>query len=178
MFCKQCGESLEPDVKFCGKCGAAISKQDSSKPESSLTDLTQNNAIWNPDAASNWSIIFTPAFGSYLHAMNWQTLGENDRAKSSMGWFYLSLAMLAVYFLMGLSMPKGAAKGAALLLSLLYLTVWYFSVGKAQSKFVKDKFGSDYPRRKWGKPLLICVAAIVGYKIAVMVIGFIVGITN
>jgi len=178
MFCKQCGESFEPDVKICRKCGAPMSKLDSSTTKPPMNDLTQSNAIWNPNAASNWSIIFTPAFGSYLQSLNWKTLGENERAKSSMGWFYFSLAMLAIYLLMGISMPEKVADGAARLLALVYLIVWYFFVGKAQAKFVKEKFGTDYPRRAWGKPLLIGVAAIVGYFIAAMIVGFIVGITN
>jgi len=180
MFCQQCGEGLEPDVKFCGKCGTPVAKSAASVPSSSLNDLTtEKNAIWNPDAASNWSIIFTPAFGSYLHALNWRTLGENERARSSMGWFYVSLAMLAVYVLMGLSMTEAkGADAAARILAFLYLIVWYFSVGRAQAKFVKNKFGSDYPRLTWGKPLLIGVAAIIGYFIIAMVIGFIFGITT
>jgi hypothetical protein len=134
------------------------------------------NAIWNPDAASNWSLIFTPAFGSYLHALNWRTLGEPDRAQSAMVWFYCGLGMLFVYIFMGFFIAdKKAADGAARGLAFLYLIIWYFSAGRAQAKYVKGKFGSDYPRRSWSKPLLIGVAAIVGYFTLAVVIGFIIG---
>ena len=137
----------------------------------------KENAIWNPNAASNWSLIFTPAFGSYIHALNWRTLGETDRAKSAMGWFYFSLIMLVVYIFMGMFIAnEKAADGAARGLGFLYLLIWYFSAGKSQAKYVKEKFGKDYPRRGWGKPLLIGVAAIVGYLFLAVAIGVTLGI--
>lgn len=67
-------------------------------------------------------------------ALNWRTLGEPDK-KSAMGWFYFSLAMLGVYVLMGVFMQKPEeADGAARGVGFLYLIVWYFSVGRAQSE--------------------------------------------
>jgi hypothetical protein len=136
-----------------------------------------SNAIWNPNAASNWSLIFTPAFGSYLNALNWRTLGEPDRAQSAMVWFYCSLGLLFVYIFMGVFIAdKKVVDGASRVLAFLYLLIWYFSAGRAQAKYVKGKFGSDYPRRSWSKPLLIGVAAIVGYFMLAFVIGFIIGI--
>ncbi len=180
MFCQQCGENLQPDAKFCAKCGAPTSKLAVKPTESSSNPNVATNesgAIWNPNAASNWSLIFTPAFGSYLHALNWRTLGEQDRARSAMGWFYFSLAMLVVYIFMGMFIAdEKAADVAARGLGFLYLIIWYFSAGRAQAKYVKKKFGSDYPRRSWGKPLLIGVAAIVGYLALAVAIGFTIGI--
>ena len=35
-----------------------------SRPEAS-------NALWNPNTAANWSFLFSPLFGAYLHALNW-----------------------------------------------------------------------------------------------------------
>ena len=71
---------------------------------------------------------------------------------------------------------ENAAVGAARGLAFLYLLIWYFSAGRAQAKYVKGKFASDYPRRAWSKPLLIGVAAMVGYITVAWVIGFIIGI--
>ena len=104
--------------------------------------------------------------------MNWRTLGETEKEKSAMGWFYFSLAMLGVYVLMGVFMEKPEeADGAARGLGFLYLLVWYFSAGRAQARYVKEKLGSNYPRRAWGKPLLIGVAAIIGFfTLAVIVV--------
>ena len=27
-------------------------------------------ALWNPNAAANWSLLFSPAFGAWLHMKN------------------------------------------------------------------------------------------------------------
>jgi hypothetical protein len=182
MFCQQCGESLQSDAKFCGKCGAPTIKPavGLSTPDSTPNvAIREAIAIWNPNAAINWSIIFTPAFGSYLHALNWRSLGKEDQVKSAMGWFYFSLAMLVVYILMGIFMAdEKAADGAARGLALLYLIIWYFSAGKAQTKYVKTEFSSDYPRRSWGKPLLIGIAAIACYFVLAVALGFIIGIIS
>ena len=179
MFCQKCGESLQADAQFCAKCGAPTTKSTSESAEFTPpqeTSSNEQNAIWNPNAASNWSLIFTPAFGSYLHALNWRALGEQGRANSAMGWFYFSLAMLVVYIFMGMFIgDERAADGAARGLGFLYLIIWYFSAGRSQAKYVKNKFGKDYPRRSWGKPLLIGVAAIVGYFVLALAIGFTLG---
>jgi len=176
MFCAKCGASLHSDVKFCAKCGAPIfNSVEVNSSQQASTAAT--GTIWNPNAASNWSLIFTPAFGAYLHALNWRTLGEPDRARSAMVWFYFSLGMLFVYTFMGFFIAnENAAVGAARGLAFLYLLIWYFSAGRAQAKYVKGKFASDYPRRAWSKPLLIGVAAMVGYITVAWVIGFIIGI--
>ena len=63
---------------------------------------SSNFALWNPNAAANWSLLFTPAFGAYLHAQNWRAMGEQDRASASMRWLFVGLALLAVYFLVGI----------------------------------------------------------------------------
>lgn len=168
MFCAKCGIALQADVQFCSKCGQAASTSVVPSPE-------QARSIWNPNAASNWSLIFSPAFGSYLHALNWRTLGETAKEKSAMGWFYFSLFMLVIYVSIGLFMEKPEdAQGIGQGLGLLYLIIWYFSAGRTQAKYIKEKFGSTYPRNSWGKPLLIGVLAIIGFYMFAGIIGFIV----
>ena len=49
------------------------------------------HAVWNPDAAAGWSLIFSPVFGSYLHMCNWRTLSEPKKEASSKTWFYISI---------------------------------------------------------------------------------------
>jgi hypothetical protein len=180
MFCQKCGQSLKTDMKFCEKCGEPAFKPSAELSESEFSsDIVtgEGNKIWNPNAACNWSIIFTPAFGSYLQALNWQALGEGKRARSAMGWFYSSLIMLLLYVLMGvLAQDNKIGEAAARGLGLLYLIVWYFSAGRAQAKYVKNRFGVNYPRRSWTKPLLIGVAAFAGYIITAIIIGFAVGL--
>jgi hypothetical protein len=47
-------------------------------------------ALWNPNAAACWSLVFSPAFGAFLHARNAQSLGRTDEAKANRTWFYAS----------------------------------------------------------------------------------------
>ena len=52
--------------------------------------------------------------------------------------------------------PSPISAGIVILLAL------YFSSGRPQARYVKEKFGNDYPRRPWGKTLLLAVAAFIG----------------
>lgn len=176
MFCSKCGAALQSGAGFCSNCGQAIPMSLAPAVAQPDDPFDRSGAIWNPNAASNWSIIFSPAFGSYLHALNWRTLGEPEKEKSAMGWFYFSLAMLGAYVLIFVFMKKPEdADGVTRGLGLLYLFVWYFSAGRAQARYVKEKFGSNYLRRAWGKPLLIGVAAFIGYIILAAIVGAMIG---
>jgi hypothetical protein len=176
MFCSQCGAESQPAARFCHQCGVAISSAPAEGPESVLSK-DADFAIWNPNAAANWSLIFTPAFGAYLQMLNWRTLGETKKSFSSENWFYASLVMLVIYVVMGSSMDDSkAASTAATWLGFLFLCIWYFASGRAQCRFVKEKFGKDYSKKPWGKPLLIAVAAVIGCFTVAVVYGFVLGV--
>ena len=178
MFCSQCGSENQPAARFCQKCGGTLSS-DSAQETTSIQPQAAEAAIWNPNAAANWSLIFTPAFGAYLQMLNWRALGETEKAASSQNWFYVGLGMLAVYVLMGVFMSDSkAADGAARGLGFLFLLVWYFSSGRAQGKYVKKKFGTTYAKKPWGRAFLIGVGAIVGYFIAAVVVGLVLGVAS
>lgn len=51
-------------------------------------------ALWNPSAATGWSLVFTPAFGAFIHMLNWHALGQPEQAASARRWLYASLAVL------------------------------------------------------------------------------------
>jgi uncharacterized protein YecT (DUF1311 family) len=124
----------------------------------------QTNAIWNPNAAANWSFLFTPAFGSYLQMLNWKTLQQSGKAATAKVWFVVSLVMLAAFVGINVFAAKqGADGGAANGLALLYLLVWYFAAARGQAKYVKQQFGTSYPRKSWFKPVLVGVAGMVAY---------------
>jgi hypothetical protein len=178
MFCTQCGTENQETARFCQKCGASVSDMPTQKDQP-IQSQSNETAIWNPNAAANWSLLFTPAFGSYLQMINWRTLGENGKAISSQNWFYISLGILVIYVLMGIFMdnPK-EAESAVRGLGFLFLLVWYFSSGRAQGKYVKARFGKTYAKKPWGKPLFIGVGAIIGYFIAAVVIGILIGIAG
>lgn len=166
MFCSQCGTGNQGDARFCQKCGNPLTGK-TAQPNPAV-----QAAIWNPNAAANWSLVFTPAFGAYLQMLNWRALGESERATASQNWFYAGLGLLVVYVLMGVFMGDSkAVDGLARGLGFLFLLVWYFSAGRAQSKYVKEKFGAAYARKPWGKALLLGVASIFGYFIAAFLVG-------
>ena len=133
---------------------------------------TRPGAIWNPNAAANWSLLFSPAFGSYLHMLNWRALGESDKAATAKVWFYASLALLIAYPVIGvLGGDTKEVNGLTRALGLGFLLTWYFTEGRAQAKYVKDKWGYAYDRKPWLKPLLWGVAAIAGYFVAAALLG-------
>lgn len=175
MFCSQCGSENQPAARFCQKCGSTLS----SAPAQEAPSIQPQAAIWNPNAAVNWSLVFTPAFGAYLQMLNWRALGETRKAALSQNWFYASLGMFAVYILVGIFIRDSkAAEGSAHALGFLFLLVWYFSTGRAQGKYVKQKFGKIYAKKPWGKALLVGVGALIGYFVAAMVVGLIFGLVS
>ena len=149
MNCSKCGASNQDRAAACCKCGVSLSQ-----------------AIWNPNAIALSSLLFSPVFGAFLHAINWHDLGETEKANSSMTWFYVSL----VYWAMVSAMPT-LATGAAM--ALLYFFIWYFASSRSQAKFVKANVGADYPRKSWGKPLLCGVVGLIAYVIALFVLEYV-----
>ncbi len=131
-------------------------------------------ALWNPNAAASWSLLLSPAFGSYLHLLNWRALGNADKEATGNGWFIASLVMLALYIGIALALPNFDMR----YIGFGYLLAWYFAAAREQAKYVKDTFGNDYPRKGWGKALLIGVAAFIGYVVLAIMVGFVVGLAS
>ena len=52
-------------------------------------------ALWNPKWLGAWSLLFSWAFGAFLLARNWKTLGEPPGQDVAMVWFYAFLPFLA-----------------------------------------------------------------------------------
>lgn len=111
-------------------------------------------SLWNPSVAAIWSLLLTPAFGAYIQALNWQTLGREDKVRTSMVWVYLSLAIVALmplfYFLYGKD-PQVEALNKAL--NVGYLLVWYFLHAQEQIKFIVVEFEGEYKKKPWGTAL-------------------------
>jgi hypothetical protein len=116
--------------------------------------------------------MFTPAFGSYLQMRNWESLGMPKQAAAAKVWFQASLGFLGLYVLLGILMADPEkAEGITRGLALIFLLVWYFAVGRDQAKYVKATFATDYPRKPWGRALLIALGCCVGYFVAAFVVG-------
>jgi len=152
-----------------GIIGAAMPVQDEatfSANNSLRTDRSDGKvAIWNPNIAAILSLVFTPAFGSYLQMLNWKTLQEPDKAVSSKIWFYISLGILIVQAVLRPTLDKQSAGG---LISggieLIFMLIWYYSSGRLQGKYVKEKLGSSYTHKPWGKLLLLVSVCTIGWS--------------
>jgi hypothetical protein len=104
-------------------------------------------ALWNPEAAGAWSLIFNPIFGSILVLMNWKALGIKEKIRNAQIWLGVSIVMLVILFFL----PSVLLS----LVSLTYLLIWYFSAAKPQAKYISERWGKDYARKSWLWPLLM-----------------------
>jgi len=112
-------------------------------------------SLWNPSAAVNWSLPFTPIFGAWLQAKNWQALNEPDKAKKSMLWVYVGIAWVPVNLF--IYMPA---------IWVFYLLGWYFISGKQQIKYLKNN-SVQYKKKSWWIPLLIALGSLIIIKIII-----------
>jgi hypothetical protein len=113
--------------------------------------------LWNPNAAANWSLVFTPAFGAFLHARNWKALGQPERATINLVWVVATAVFLAINFVTVFMPASQAIEGVMRLAGMGLLCGWYFTQGRPQAQYVKDKFGNSYSKKGWALPLLVGV---------------------
>lgn len=73
-------------------------------------------------------------------------------------WFFASVGLTLAMAGLGLAFPESQVLDVlSRVWGLAYLVVWFTSSGKLQIQHVKERFGTDYERKKWGQPLLIAV---------------------
>ena len=142
-------------------------------PEARVAELAQIGGtadaapappLWNPGAASAWSLLFTPIFGAILQMKNWQALGAPDKAARSRAWAIAN----AIYFVLSgvllVVLPESAIiDRIGNLLGLVLVLIWYFADGREQVRHIRARFGKAYPRRGWWLPLLFALGAFVAY---------------
>ena len=134
--------------------------ENESQPESGVIKL------WNPNAAANLALLFSPIFSAWLMAKNWQELGKPDEAKKSMTWVKIWIGFLPVYLLVVVLAPGIPMT----LVYVILLVVWYYKLGKKQITYVKE-VGVQYEKKEWGKPVLIALAATVVWFMLAAVVG-------
>src|ERR1700676_3437585 len=122
--------------------GASLSRtRRSTTTRGTSMQNNQNQPIWNPSTVAGLSVLLTPAFGSYLHASNWRSLGQPERAASSKVWFYVSLLVLAAMAVVTVAFAGRAAAGNEAIRGIVngggfvYWLVWYFASGRHQVGF-------------------------------------------
>ena len=167
MFCSQCGYENQEGANFCQKCGKRL-VTNITLPDVRINHLPSNQqtAIWNPNAAAGWSMLFTPIFGSWLQMLNWRALGLPDKAKLSQRWLYASLGLMVFCVLLLLLFGDKEGSDIAKPILFLYLCIWYFADGRTQGKYIEERFGADYHKKSWGKVLLIAFAILFAYSLA------------
>ena len=147
-------------------------------PKASVADMAEGRsapALWNPNAAASWSLLFSPAFGAILQMKNWQRLGEPAKATTSKAWAIVSLAVLVLVLIASILLPDSKAlDGVTRIVALGMLFGWYFSIGRQQASYVQARFGKSYPRRGWTKPLLLALLAFVAFMVVAVVIALVV----
>lgn len=117
-------------------------------------------ALWNPHSAVLWSFFFTPAFGSFVHMLNWSALGEPAKAARQRRWFYASLGVLALDMAgSALSARLQSSYNILFWLAPLFMALWYGCAGQEQVRAVKQRFGTRYPHKSWRNILCAAVMA-------------------
>lgn len=125
-------------------------------------------ALWNPNAAACWSLLFSPIFGAALHMFNARAMGDAELEKLNKGFMWGTLAVLVIAILLAIfSGIKANFVGIAA------LGAWYGAVGRKQVALVKERYGSNYPRRSWGKPILLGILGIVALYVCIFILLFI-----
>lgn len=151
-------------------------------PKADVVDLPSQEAappLWNPNAAACWSLLFSPIFGAWLHMKNWQAMGETDKAAASKTWIWLSVAFLVTFGLISGFLPDSKTMdGLARFGGIGLLIAWYYNIGKSQNALVLARYGSDYPRKGWLKPLGIALLVCVAFFVVMVVIGVVAGIAT
>ena len=128
-------------------------------------------ALWNPNAAVNWSLLFTPIFGTWLHMLNWQALGETERAESAKTWLLLSSLMLVGLNVVGVLVRIVGFAQVTGLVSFVLLLTWYFASARAQARWVAERYGDRYPRKGWWQPLLGAVVLCAANSFAIVFVA-------
>ncbi len=140
-------------------------------PKSQTTDVTpkgQAPALWNPNAAASWSLLFSPAFGAYLHMKNWQALGDAEKASNSRMWIYIYAGFIVLMALStGIAPESKVMDGLSRTAGIALLIGWYYASGKAQVTYVRAEFGTSYPRKGWLVPIVAGIGAWLGVALVI-----------
>lgn len=158
--CPGCAEEIPANATVCEYCGEKFNsfletEQTMEKPE-----------LYNPKAAANWSLLFTPIFGAYVIKSNWKMLGQEQREKRSRIW----LITLSVIYIVAMFFLDESVAG----LYLLPLAAWYFVECRSQIKYLTEN-RIDYQKKKWKSIALKAAGILVGIWALFIIMGLLFG---
>jgi hypothetical protein len=113
--------------------------------------------LWNPWAAAGWSLLFSPVFGAWLHAANWQALGRPDKAAAARRWSWLVGGTVLLSGLIG-ALFEVYARHLPAIAAVMVTAAWCGLSAREQCRYVRNAVGNDYRRRRWWPVLLGGVA--------------------
>lgn len=116
-------------------------------------------ALWDPNTAANFSLLFSPAFGVVLHYLNWKALGQTKEAGISLNWLIGSI-VVPVVFLLGLIVAPKITTNFGRFLG-IGLFAWYFAHAKKQVAFVKQEVGTNYRKKSFLVPILVSIGVLI-----------------
>jgi hypothetical protein len=117
-------------------------------------------ALWNPGAAANWCLLFSPVFGAWLHMKNWQVLEQPGKARAAQVWLVLAVLLMLTLIFGSRLIPTLVLPHKLMLF--IFLLAWYFGSAKAQMAYVEQHFGQRYQHRGWSKPVGLALLVVVG----------------
>jgi len=110
-------------------------------------------ALWSPSWSSFLSIFFTPAFGAYVHAKNWEILGNPEKVAINKLFFWLTggalLLKIFFAFLSGVNPTFGRLAFIFGFSIGVLLIIWYVVVARSQTVYFNDRFPRGYRRLPW-----------------------------
>ncbi len=109
--------------------------------------------LWNPKAAALWSLLFSPAFGAWVHAANWRVLGRPDKALAARRWSYLMVGTVLLAGVAG-ALFESHARHLPSLATAAWMAVWCCFPAREQCRYVAKNMGGDYRRGPWWPALL------------------------
>ncbi|WEF32443.1 hypothetical protein [Pseudoduganella chitinolytica] len=109
--------------------------------------------LWNPWAAAGWSLLFSPAFGAWLHAANWHALGRPDKAVAARRWGWLVILAILLAGVMA-ALFERYARHLPLVATVALTATWVGFPAREHCRYVRATTGDDYRRRRWWPALL------------------------
>jgi hypothetical protein len=105
---------------------------------------------------------------------NWEALDKPAKASVAKVWVFVTPLAFASIPVAAAFLPNPKSlDGVSRTVGFVLLLGWYFSSGRSQAEYVKSRYGKDYPRRTWGKPLLLACLALVGFIVFIVFVGLV-----